>query len=81
LYFSHLLTSIPKQTGFVLRGLYHVFVDGNKRTAITTLEYFLFLNGHQLTATIIEREHFVVKIAATHPDLAEAATWIQAHSY
>ncbi|MCA1806779.1 MAG: type II toxin-antitoxin system death-on-curing family toxin [Actinobacteria bacterium] len=59
---------------------YHVFVDGNKRSAIATLEYFLFKNGFSLKATAAEKEDFVLSTAKSHPDLADMATWIKKHS-
>ena len=59
---------------------YHVFVDGNKRTAITCLEYFLYLNGQYLKATTQERERFTLQVANSHPNLADVAAWIQQHS-
>jgi death on curing protein len=59
---------------------YHVFVDGNKRTAITCLEYFLYLNSRQLKASVAERERFTLEVATTHPDLADVAVWVKHHS-
>lgn len=59
---------------------YHVFVDGNKRTAITCLEYFLHLNGRKLTANMAERERYTVKVATSRPDLASVAAWIKRHT-
>jgi death on curing protein len=59
---------------------YRVFVDGNKRTAIACLEYFLHLNGQQLNASMAKREQFTLRIATTHPDLADVARWIQQHA-
>lgn len=59
---------------------YHVFVDGNKRTAITSLEYYLYLNGQRLNRGSEERENFTIKVAASRPDLTEVANWIASHS-
>lgn len=59
---------------------YHVFIDGNKRTAITCLEYFLYLNGHKLIASSTEREQFTIRTATHHPDLTEIAIWIKQYS-
>lgn len=58
---------------------YHVFVDGNKRTAIAVLEFFLHLNELGLTATASEKEEFVLWTATANPDLDEVAAWIKAH--
>ncbi len=59
---------------------YHVFVDGNKRTAITCLEYLLHLNTIILTASAKERECFTLETAKTHPELANIAAWIKDHT-
>lgn len=59
---------------------YHVFVDGNKRTAITCLEYILHLNNLRLTASADERERFVLQSATSRPEIAEVAAWIKANS-
>ena len=60
---------------------YHVFVDGNKRTAITTLEYFLHLNGLQLSADAKTKEDFTLNTATSHPDLSIMADWIKSNSH
>ncbi|PIZ62897.1 type II toxin-antitoxin system death-on-curing family toxin [Candidatus Saccharibacteria bacterium CG_4_10_14_0_2_um_filter_52_9] len=59
---------------------YHVFVDGNKRTAITALEYFLHQNGYHLTADKSQKEHFTLDTAMNNTDLKKIATWIKKHS-
>ncbi|HEX4774527.1 MAG TPA: type II toxin-antitoxin system death-on-curing family toxin [Candidatus Saccharimonadales bacterium] len=56
---------------------YHAFVDGNKRTAIATLEYFLHLNNLVLVASAKEKERFTLHTATTNPDLTEVAAWLQ----
>ena len=59
---------------------YHVFIDGNKRTSIAALGLFLFQNGYELTATGQALEDFTIKIANSHPDLADIASWIRQHT-
>lgn len=59
---------------------YHVFVDGNKRTAITVLEYFLHINGYVLSVSNLAKEEFTLKVAMKKFDLAEVAKWIKEHS-
>lgn len=59
---------------------YHVFVDGNKRCAITTLEYFLYKNNLVLTAGKNGKEKFTLHTATDNPDLADVAAWIKKHS-
>jgi death-on-curing protein len=56
---------------------YHVFVDGNKRTAIVTLEYFLYQNGLTLHADKMQKERFTLRTATDNPDLADIAAWIK----
>ncbi len=59
---------------------YHVFLDGNKRTAVVSMYRFLVINGYDLTATNQELEEYTLNLATSHPDLAEVAGWIQRHS-
>jgi death-on-curing protein len=59
---------------------YHVFLDGNKRTAAISMYRFLAINGFYLTATNQELEEYTLGLATGHPDLAEVATWVQGHS-
>ncbi len=58
----------------------HPFVDGNKRTAVTTSVIFLKRNGYKLTARPKELEDFAVKIATDHLDVPAIAAWLQSHS-
>ncbi len=73
-----LYPALPDKAAALFEALcnYHVLVDGNKRTAITCLEYYLFLNTYQLTASQAEKEHFTLEVAGFHPDLADVAAWI-----
>ena len=59
---------------------YHVFIDGNKRTAAIVMYRFLVLNGYYLTATNKQLEDYTLFIAVNNPDLVEVADWIKAHS-
>jgi death-on-curing protein len=59
---------------------YHVFVDGNKRTAIATLEYFLYQEGLRLTADKTVKERFTLDTATNNPDLETVVGWIKQHS-
>ncbi len=56
---------------------FHVFLDGNKRTAIAVMEYFLFKNGYEFTKSEVEKEKFVLSAATTNPDLADISQWIK----
>jgi death-on-curing protein len=59
---------------------YHVFLDGNKRTALTVAAVFLLLNGYQTTLPVEESEVFMVAAAQRHKTLSEIATWLKKHS-
>lgn len=59
---------------------YHVFIDGNKRTAALAMYRFLSINGYELTATNKELEKYTLHIATTNPDLTEVAAWLQTHT-
>jgi death on curing protein len=58
----------------------HPFVDGNKRTAVTTGGIFLLRNHRRLTVSAKELEDFVVHIAINHLDIPTIAAWLEAHS-
>lgn len=55
----------------------HPFVDGNKRTAVTSAGIFLARNGVQLQADSKELEDFAVRIATDHLSVEEIAAWLQ----
>ncbi len=59
---------------------YHVFIDGNKRTAVAALGLFLYQNGSSLTVSNEEIERFTLDAAASHPDLADVGQWVKQHS-
>ena len=58
----------------------HPFVDGNKRTALATLEYFLFLNGKEIKATQREKVDFTLWAENKKPELEQIAAWIEKHT-
>lgn len=59
---------------------YHVFLDGNKRTAIGAMARFLFLNGYELKATNKEIESFVLRIAVRKLELSMISSWLEKHT-
>lgn len=59
---------------------YHVFIDGNKRTAIGATARFLFLNEYQLDASNKAIEKFVLKIAVKKFELQIIARWLKNHA-
>lgn len=59
---------------------YHVFVDGNKRTAIASATRFLFINGIELQASNKDVETFVVDVAVKKADLMAITEWLKSKS-
>lgn len=58
----------------------HPFIDGNKRTAITSASIFLFRNNYILTASNKELEQFTSKVASRNIEPKEIAKWFKWHS-
>ena len=58
----------------------HPFVDGNKRTDISIVARFLFLNGFELTATNAKLEGFVLNTVVKKYPLEKMADWFKKHS-
>lgn len=59
---------------------YHVFIDGNKRTAALSLYRFLSINGYDFLATNKELEDYTIFVAVNNPDLVKVADWLKKHS-
>lgn len=58
----------------------HAFVDGNKRTAITSTGLFLRINGYRLTADNQEIVNFTLQCAQGLISLEQVQTWLKSHS-
>lgn len=58
----------------------HMFIDGNKRTAMYSGMTFLELNGYRFTATNKEVVAFALKIENQKLDVEEITSWLQKHS-
>lgn len=59
---------------------FHVFIDGNKRTAIAVTARFLLLNGYKLIATNKAIEIFVVRVVIKKLEVSVIAAWLKKHS-
>ena len=59
---------------------YHVFLDGNKRTALSTAAVFLRLNGFDTNFPIATTERFILKAAQRQHSLEDIAAWLKKHS-
>ena len=57
----------------------HPFLDGNKRTGITSTALFLQVNGWRLTVDNVELEKFTLQVVASHPDIPVLADWLHRH--
>ncbi len=55
----------------------HPFVDGNKRTAITSAGMFLRLNGYRLKVSNAELEQFVFSALQEHWAVERLANWFE----
>lgn len=58
----------------------HPFVDGNKRTAITSASIFLLRNGFLVSASNIELERFTLNVASKDIELNKIAGWFKKHT-
>jgi len=58
----------------------HAFVDGNKRTAITSAGLFLRINGYRLAADNKQLEAFTLQCAQRLVTLDQMAFWLKSHS-
>jgi death on curing protein len=59
---------------------YHVFIDGNKRTAIACAARFLFLNGYELIASNRDTEAFVLEVVNEKLPISSVAEWLKAQT-
>lgn len=58
----------------------HPFVDGNKRTAITSASIFLLRNKFHVNASNRELEKFTFKVAAEKIEFKEIENWFKKNS-
>jgi len=57
----------------------HVFGDGNKRVAYTTMRAFLLKNGYDIIATEEEKMEIMLQVAKSQMDKNGLAVWLQQH--
>ncbi len=60
---------------------YHVFADGNKRTALLAASAMLQLNGMYLDAPYEEEVQMMLDVAAKRVTVRELAEWLREHSF
>jgi len=74
-------TAWQKATVYLERlAKFHVFVDGNKRTAMAAAARFLFLNGYSFVATNAAVESFVLGIVTKKLDVTTITAWLKRHT-
>lgn len=58
----------------------HAFVDANKRTAMTSMARFLYMNGYDLVVNRKEFVSFPLRVENTHLGIEEITSWIEKHA-
>jgi death on curing protein len=58
---------------------HHLFMDGNKRTAVRAVRAFLELNGHAVTWDYDRQYPFVLEVAQGKHDIPRIAQWLAGH--
>ncbi len=59
---------------------YHVFVDGNKRTAFVSAARFLYINGSEFRGSNNEVERFMLQVVVEKLDIVKISSWLRKHS-
>ncbi|TSC79267.1 MAG: death on curing protein [Parcubacteria group bacterium Gr01-1014_29] len=65
---------------FESTAFFHLFIDGNKRTAITLAARFLYLNGYVLDVPNSAMEKFVLDAVVEKYELKKVADWFKKNS-
>jgi death-on-curing protein len=58
----------------------HCFPDGNKRLGLATMDVFLRINGHQLTAPEEDAALTMLAVASDQMSERELTAWVEANS-
>lgn len=58
----------------------HAFIDGNKRTALTSAAIFLKINGYRLANTHKEEVEFMIKAENESYSVEKIAFWLKRNS-
>ena len=79
---SELYPDVWQKAALYLENLanFHVFVDGNKRTAIAGTARFLNMNGYLLRASNTKVEKYILGVVTKKPDITTIAKWLQRNS-
>lgn len=57
----------------------HPWVGGNKRTATALVDEFLFRNGFEITASLVDVLELVFAVEAGHWEALEIDQWLRQH--
>ncbi len=79
---NDLYRDIFDKTAALLQSLLknHPFVDGNKRTALSSAGIFLKMNGYSLQNKHEEEVKFAIKVDNEHLSLEEISSWLKRNS-
>ena len=79
---EELYATVFAKAAALIRGIIgdHLFVDGNKRTAMLAGLTLLEVNGYSFVARRGELEDFAVRVATDHLDIDAIADWLKRHS-
>lgn len=58
----------------------HPFVDGNKRTALTSAGLFLRVNGYMLKNMHKEEVEFAIRVDNEHLSLSQIVAWLKKYT-
>lgn len=58
----------------------HPFLDGNKRTALTSAGTFLKINGYKFINTHKKEVEFVIRVDNEHLEVSEISLWLKKHT-
>lgn len=58
----------------------HAFLDGNKRTTLTSTARFLYLNGYELSADKKELLAFPLRVENQHFSIEQIGDWLESHT-
>lgn len=79
---EYLYTDIFDKSAALLQSLLknHPFVDGNKRTALTSAGLFLKKNGYKLINSHKEEVDFAIKVDNSNLTVEQISKWLKEHS-
>lgn len=79
---ADLYPGIFEKAGALLQSLLknHPFVDGNKRTALTSAAIFLKMNVYYLENAHKQEVEFALKVDNEHLEVEQIASWLKKHS-